>query len=63
VKRGCTSNVRGRRGLGENGISRVDEWLRQQQIPLAVNSHKMTAGSAQQQRASKRVRSEFSCQI
>jgi hypothetical protein len=50
-------------GLGENGISRVDEWLRQQQIPLAVNSHKVTAGSAQQQRASKRVRSEFSCQI
>jgi len=31
-------------GLGENGISRVDEWLRQQQIPLAVNSHKVTAG-------------------
>jgi hypothetical protein len=31
-------------GLGENGISRVDEWLRQQQIPLAVKSHKVTAG-------------------
>jgi hypothetical protein len=31
-------------GLGENGISRVDEWLQQQQIPLALNSHKVTAG-------------------
>jgi hypothetical protein len=43
VKRGRTLNVLAA-GLGENGISRVDEWLQQQQIPLAVNSHKMTAG-------------------
>jgi hypothetical protein len=33
-------------GLGENGISRVNEWLRQQQskLLLVVNSHEVTAG-------------------